>query len=80
MMGFYTLFNALHPEFAEQAARSARQEMTAAKDRLPTEIDTAVARIKKQYILQLVSRAIFGYLIIGALVTAALSALLGRPK
>jgi hypothetical protein len=39
-----------------------------------------VATFKKQYTLKLVSGAIFGYLIIGAGVTAVISALLIRRK
>lgn len=74
---FYGLFNYLHPEFADQAAASLREQLVKEKG-LPTEIDDSVASFKKQYTLKLVSGAIFGYLIIGAGLTAALSALLKR--
>jgi hypothetical protein len=47
---------------------------------LPTQVDPEVATYKKQYTLKLVSGAIFGYLIIGVVVTAAISAFLMRRK
>ena len=75
---FYGIFNALHPEFSEQMAVTLREQLTNEKGKLPSEIDEAVAAFKKQYTLKLVSGAIFGYLIIGAGITAVLSALLNR--
>ena len=77
---FYGIFNALHPEFSEQMAVTLRQQLINEKGKLPTEIDEAVSTFKKQYTLKLVSGAIFGYLIIGAGITAVLSALLNRRK
>jgi hypothetical protein len=50
------------------------------KQKLPNEIDSEVATYKKQYTLKLVSGAIFGYLIIGAGVTAVISILSARRK
>ena len=76
---FYGVFNSMHPEFAEEMATLYREELVKAKG-LPAEINDAVATYKKQYTLKLVSGAIFGYLIIGAALTAALSALLTRRK
>lgn len=75
---FYGIFNALHPEFSEQMAATLREQLIKEKGKLPSEIDEAVATFKKQYTLKLVSGAIFGYLIIGAGITAVLSALLNR--
>lgn len=75
---FYWLFNNLHPEFRQQMADTLRKQLTEAKDKMPSDIDRDVAAFKKQYIISLISRAIFGYLIIGAGVTAAASALLSR--
>lgn len=76
---FYGVFNYLHPEFAEQTAIAYREQLVKEKG-LPNEIDEAVATFKKQYTLKLVSGAIFGYLIIGALLTAVLSAILKKRK
>jgi len=78
---FYGIFNYLHPELIEEQATLYRKqilESVAKKDRLPTDIEPEIATFKKQFTLRLVSSAIFGYLIIGAGVTAVLSALLTR--
>lgn len=77
---FYAVFNYMHPEFAEQTAIAYKEQLLVEKGKLPAEIDEAVATFKKQYTLKLVSGAIFGYLIIGALLTAILSALLWKRK
>lgn len=77
---FYGIFNYLHPEFAEQSALALRQQLEADRSMVPADIDNAVSSFKKQYTLKLVSGAIFGYLIIGAGITAAASALLIRRK
>lgn len=77
---FYGVFSYMHPEFAEDSARAYKEHLVAEKQKLPTEIDSQVATYKKQYTLKLVSGAIFGYLIIGAGVTAILSALYYRRK
>lgn len=78
---FYGIFNYMHPEFKEKMAALLREDlskMTGEKQMLPSQIDAEVVTYKKQYTLKLVSGAIFGYLIIGAGVTAAASALLSR--
>ena len=78
---FYAVFNYLHPELKESAAIQLREnlsKLTGEKQMLPAQIDDDVAAFKKQYILKLVSGAIFGYLIIGAAVTAASSAFLSK--
>lgn len=80
VVAFYGIFNYLHPEFREDAAAAYKQQLSADKDYLPPDVISEVATFKKQYTLRLVSGAIFGYLIIGAGVTAVLSALLTRRK
>jgi len=75
---FYGLFNYMHPEFATESAVEYQKQLVANNEMMPTEIETAVNTFKKQYTLKLVSGAIFGYLIIGAGITAALSVLLTR--
>lgn len=78
---FYGLFNYLHPEFAEQTAVAYKEQLVKeSTDKTPMEIDEAVATFKKQYTLKLVSGAIFGYLIIGALITGAGSVLINLKK
>lgn len=80
---FYGIFNYVNPEFAEEASIAYREQLeqsVARNERLPANFDAEVTTFKKQYTLRLVSGAIFGYLIIGAGVTAVLSALLARRK
>lgn len=77
---FYGVFNYQHPEFAEETSKIYGEQLINDKQKTPSEIETEVATFKKQYTLKLVSGAIFGYLIIGAAVTAAASALLIRRK
>jgi hypothetical protein len=77
---FYGVFNYMHPEFREEMAARMKESLLKSKDVLLPQIDSEISTYKKQYILKLVSGAIFGYLIIGAGVTAVLSALLTRRK
>lgn len=77
---FYGTFNYQHPEFAAETALAYKEQLVKENQKTPPEIESAVATFKKQYTLKLVSGAIFGYLIIGAGVTAAVSALLTRRK
>lgn len=78
MAVFYGVFNYMHPEFAEETAAAYREQMIKANEKVPVQIESEIATFKKQYPLKLVSGAIFGYLIIGAGVTALLSALLTK--
>lgn len=82
LMVVYTFtFNKLHPEFAEESALAYKQELVATPgDKTPEEIDETVASYKKGYAMALVYGSIFGYLIIGAAVTAVASVLLTRRK
>lgn len=73
MVLFTGLFSYSHPEFAEESSRYYREELLKDKNNLPNDIDSAVARYKKNYTLTLVYGSIIGYLIIGAAVTAATS-------
>lgn len=73
---FYWVFNYMHPEFREKMGELLKNDLsklTGDKQMLPAQIDEEVLTFKKQYALKLVSGAIFGYLIIGAAVTAAAS-------
>lgn len=80
IVAFTAIFSMMHPEFAEEAANLYRQDLNKQKDKLPGDIDKMVSDAKKQYITGVVYFTIFGYLIIGALVNAAGSALLMRRK
>lgn len=80
---FLCFINYLHPEFKEKSAEQYRvylSKLTGEKQMLPAQIVDEVATYKKQYILKLVSGAIFGYLIIGAAVTSAAAVFLSKRK
>ena len=79
MVTFTGVFSKMHPEFAEESAVYYKEDLIKnEKNRTPAEIDEKVALYKKQFTTGLVSTAIFGYLIIGAMFTAILSALLKK--
>jgi uncharacterized membrane protein len=80
MVAFTIIFNKQHPEFAEEAAQYFRKDPVATKSKTPAEIEKMAEEIKKQYPTSIVSLTIFGYLITGAIFTAAGSALLMRRK
>ena len=77
---FYGVFNNLHPEFAEETAQVYKEQLVKENQKTAPEIETIISTFKKQYTLKLVSGAIFGYLIIGAGVTAVISILSTRRK
>jgi len=76
MVAFTAIFSMQHPEFAEEAANYYKEDLIKEKNKTPEEIEKLVANAKKQYTTGLVSLTIFGYLITGAVFTAAGSALL----
>jgi hypothetical protein len=80
MVMFTGLFSYLHPEFAEESGEAYRISLQQQKDgnRTPAQVMEEVADYKKQYTLRLVSVSIFGYLIIGVVVTAVASLFLMR--
>ena len=79
LMVLYTgIFSSLHPEFKDEMAIAYKEQMTKEGNKTQPEIEQEITTFKKQYTLRLVSGSIFGYLIIGAGLTAAVSALLTR--
>jgi hypothetical protein len=76
MVAFTAIFSMQHPEFAEKAANYYKEDLIKEKNKTPAEIEKLVADAKEQYTTSLVSLTIFGYLITGAIITAAGSALL----
>lgn len=67
---FTFVFNALHPETAEQAALSYRESLLKVNNRTPDEIVQEVKLFKEGFATMVVSRSIFGYLMYGAITTA----------
>lgn len=80
MVVYTYTFSKMHPEFAEESAQLYKEQLLKEKQKMPAEIEEATIRYKKGYTMVLVYGSIFGYLIIGAGVTAAVSALLTRRK
>jgi hypothetical protein len=80
MVAFTFIFNKLHPEFAKESAKAYKEYLLKEKntDKTPDAIEDEVKRYEKGYATTLVYGSIFGYLIIGAIVTASISLLLIR--
>ncbi len=79
---FYGIFNYSHPEFAEESAIAYKEQLLAEKNssKTPDEIEEATHSYKKGYNMAVVYGSIFGYLIIGVAVTAAISVFLIKRK
>ena len=80
MVLFTFIFNKMHPEFKEEVAKAFREDMIKKGDKTPAEMDNNVEKMKDFYIAVLLAGAIFSYLIIGAVVTAAVSLVVKRRK
>jgi hypothetical protein len=80
MVLFTYVFNKMHPEFVTDSAALYKEQLVKDKSQLGPAIDTLVSQYKKGYITTLVYGSIFGYLIIGAVITAAMSALITRRR
>lgn len=80
MVSFTYIFSKMHPEFAEESASAYKEALLKEKkkDQTPAEMDQLVSKYQSSFTTILVFGSIFGYLIIGAGVTAAASALLTR--
>ena len=80
VVAYTAIFSMMHPEFAEDAAKHYRADLIKQGDKLPADIDKLVNDAKKQYTTGVVYFTIFGYLIIGAFINAAGSAILMKKK
>lgn len=80
MIAFTIIFNKMHPEFTNESAALYRDMLVKEKGKTPAEMDELVAGFKNGYLTMLVYRSIFGYLIIGAAVTAVTAAITSRRK
>ena len=80
MVLYIGIFNSLHPEFKEEMAKAYKEQLVKAANNTPTEIEQEITTFKKQYAVRLVSGSIFGYLIIGAGLTAIVSLLFIRRQ
>jgi uncharacterized membrane protein YedE/YeeE len=80
MVLFTAAFNMLHPEFKEQMAIAYKEELVKKGNTTAPEIESNIKKMKDFYIVMLISGAIFGYLIIGAVVTLATTLMYTRRK
>ena len=80
MVIFLGLFMKAHPEFKEENAKLYKEQMIREKSKLPAEIDAEIIKYKDRFNTSFVSASIFGYLIIGAVITAGCSAFLISRK
>ena len=79
MVTFTAIFSRMNPQFAEDAAKEYKRYHTEQKGKTnmtPSQIDEGAEAIKKRYTVAIVSQAIFGYLVIGAIVTSAVAGLI----
>jgi hypothetical protein len=80
MIIFTIVFNKMHPEFKEDMAKAYNEELVKKGNSTPAEITDKIAKMKDYYLTMLISGAIFGYLLIGAVITASTSLLFLKRK
>jgi hypothetical protein len=80
MVVFTFVFNKLHPEFKEGMVKAYNDEMVKKGNSTPAEITKNIESAKDYYLTMLISGAIFGYLIIGAVFSAATSLMFIKRK
>ena len=73
MVIFTWVFNKMHPEFANQMADAMRTDLQKGGNKTPAEIDTEITKMKNYYLPMLVSTAVFGYLLLGAIISAVVA-------
>jgi hypothetical protein len=77
---FSYIFIQLHPNLIEDSVKQLRLAIQASNNRTPAEIERDVKLFIEGYPTAMVSRTIFGYLVVGSLVTAISSFLLTLQK
>jgi len=80
MVMFTLVFLLLHPEMKEQMIAIMRADMVKMKDITPLDVENKLETAKKAFVPSLVIGAVFGYLAIGALVTAITAGFLSFQK
>ena len=77
MVVFTGVFSKMHPEFAEEDAKRYKEYLVKEeKNKTPAEVAELVDKYKKTYTVKNISQATFGYLMTGALFTAAAGGLI----
>ena len=80
MVAFTFIFLKLNPGMKEDMALKTRAELNNKGNYMPAQVDEMVEKSKQYFVTMLVSMATFGYLIIGALITAITSGFLSQQK
>lgn len=80
MVSFTYIFIKSDPSMKEEMAKNYRIGLEKQGNLTPAEMDKNVENAKEYYITMLTSAAIFGYLVIGALVTAVTAGVLIKVK
>ncbi len=80
MIIFTYVFNKMHPEFKDQMAEVYKAELVKKGNSMPSEIDSNVTKMKEFYLTMLISGAVFGYLLIGSVITLVSSLVFMRRK
>ncbi|MEO6541963.1 MAG: DUF4199 domain-containing protein [Ferruginibacter sp.] len=80
MVLFTYVFNKMHPEFKDEMAKAYTAELVKKGNSTPAEIVENIKKMNQYYLIGMISGAIFGYLLIGAAITAASSLLFMKRK
>ena len=80
MVLFTWVFLMLNPGLKEEMAQNYRADLLKAGNYTAPEIDTMVVKAKQYFTTMLTSMAIFGYLVIGSLVTLIAAGFLSQQK
>lgn len=80
MVAFTFIFNKLHPEFKDEMAKAYTDELVKKGNTTADEILKKTEQMKQYYLTMMISGAIFGYLMIGAVITAVASLFFMKRK
>lgn len=80
MVIFTAAFLLLQPQLTTEMAGIVRQDLVKNGNYTPAEIDAKVSMAKKSFLPSLIMGAVFGYLVIGSLVTAIASAFIMQKQ
>jgi len=80
MVVFTWVFMEMNPSLEEEMGKNYRADLVLKGNYTASEIDSMVLKAQKYFVPMLTSMAIFGYLVIGAMVTAIASLMISRQK
>lgn len=80
MVVFTFIFNKMHPEFKDEMVKAYTADMTKKGNYTPDEMAKNIERAKDYYLTMLISGAIFGYLLFGAVISAATTLIIKKRK